>query len=460
MDGTPGMRRGSPRPWVPLVLILAAGALWRGLLFIGLTGYDDFAYAHTALDILNGRFSFIHADPRYAWRFLLTFPTALSFLLFGVNAASAVLFPYACSVLAILVTYLLGRSFLSEAAARTGALLMAVMPMSVVYSTMLFPEEVFALCAALGFWVFHRTETDRLPATAGYLLGGLCVVLAYLARETGLFLLLLFLLTRKKPLTLRHALLVLPIALSLGAELLISRHATGSFLRHYRELSGVIAHEYLVENQPYGFAVYLKGIFGMNKYGLAHFGFFYHAFLAGVVWLALRRRLMPLKPLLVWIGIFFLYYEFGSASFTTYVPVQKLYRYLSVLSIPVTLVLAHLITELSSTAKMKMLPKGLLLFLVATSLAGAFMASRRHKQQFKEEGGPGRYLEIARALNKHRPSSIEVPDLRWKYRLSTFWALAQGRRGMPVIDIPSSVPADCRVTENGFECGSERPKIP
>jgi 4-amino-4-deoxy-L-arabinose transferase-like glycosyltransferase len=125
-----------------ILAIFLAGALWKVFLFVGLRGYDDFAYTNIALDMLDGRFHFLTADNRYAWRFLLTAPTALAFWLCGVREGSAVFLPFLCSLGNIIVVWLIGRELFNENVGLLAAALAAVFPNSVVYGTMLYPEEI------------------------------------------------------------------------------------------------------------------------------------------------------------------------------------------------------------------------------------------------------------------------------------------------------------------------------
>jgi 4-amino-4-deoxy-L-arabinose transferase-like glycosyltransferase len=217
-------------PIILLSLILLS-ILIRVINFIGLCGYDDFGYAHIALEMVGGRFHIAEADPRYAWRFLVTFPTSIAFTIFGVKEFSAISFPLFCSIANILITWGLGRILFGNPVGLLAAALACIFPNSVAYSTMLFPEEVLSFFVGLSFLFFLLTETNRLRPSIGYLLCGFFITFSYMTRETGLFLIpiMLFWSWQRRGISLAHIGLIIPMLLYAMFELSLSYYITGDF---------------------------------------------------------------------------------------------------------------------------------------------------------------------------------------------------------------------------------------
>jgi len=378
-----------------ILAIFLAGALWRVFLFVGLRGYDDFAYTSIALDMLDGRFHFLTADHRYAWRFLLTAPTALAFLLCGVREWSAVLLPFLCSLGNIIVVWLIGRKLFNENVGLLAAALIAVFPNSVVYGTMLYPEEILSFFAGLAFLFFLSAESERIKPAHSYLLAGVFIAFAYAARETGAFLIPLFFLMSKRRMSLPISLIFLPMLVYLSAEMIVSLWATGDPLHHYSQMQQSFQIQFAEHQQTYAADTYIMSLFGGNLYGLAHFGLYYPFFILSVFYLTWKKKITPVAPLLIWMAFYFLYYQFGSASLNHYGPLPKVLRYISILTIPLVLILSYSLLEIYADGRWrKTVVVVILAVIMSTSLIGASKASAKHRQYFQEEGGVEKYYRI------------------------------------------------------------------
>ncbi len=417
-----------------ILAIFLAGALWRVFLFVGLCNYDDFAYTNIALDMLDGRFHFLTADNRYAWRFLLTAPTALAFLFCGAREWSAIFFPFFCSLGNIIVVWLIGRELFNENVGLLAAALAAVFPNSVVYGTMLFPEEILSFFAGMAFLFFLWTESERIKPVHGYLLAGVFIAFAFAARETGAFLMPLFFLMSKRKKSLPISLLFLPMIVYFSVEMIVSLWATGDPLHHYSQLQQTFQILFAEHQQTYAADTYIVSLFGGNLYGLAHFGLYYPFFVLSVFYLTLKKKIAPAKPLLLWMAVYFLYYQFGSTSITHYVPLAKVLRFISILTMPLLLILSYSFLEIYAAGRWrKAVFVVILAVIMATSLIGAVKASAKHRQYFQEEGGVEKYYRIVNDIETKRPRRVITAARIEKYRLSYFWAASHGRETRPEI---------------------------
>lgn len=93
------------------------------------------------------------------------------------------LFPLLCSLGAVYLVYGLAHQSAGRVAAGLAGGLMALLPMEVVYGTVLLPDTPLSLLALLAYWQLVRGPTGHRSA----FLAGLCLGLAYTCKETALF---------------------------------------------------------------------------------------------------------------------------------------------------------------------------------------------------------------------------------------------------------------------------------
>jgi len=272
-------------------------------------------------------------------------------------------------------------------------------------------------------------------------LTGLAVVLSYLSRETGLFLLPLFWVFLRRKFSREHVRLALPAVIYLLVESFVAYHTTGDFFHHYHAAQADCAQQALIGLNQHGFFTYLGAVFGGNLYGLSHFGFFYFVFAAALVFFARTGRLREIGFPLVWFLVFASYYQFGVVGFSPFLPVPKMFRYLCILTFPVLLMSSAFLTSPDVRQKSRGTAPGILLFLFLTSLTGTFLASRKHRAYFSLEGGPAKYGSFAEAIERRSPEIVGVPNLSWKYRMKYFLARRGEETGrIPVVVV--RIPAD------------------
>jgi len=176
-----------------LLSILLFGLSLRLLFFSGMTGYDEFHYAHIARNLALGNFSLPEVSGYYGFRYLVTIPAAFFTSVFGLNAAALSLWPLACSLGSISVVFLLGRLLSGDRAGLIAALLYACLPCSVISGTMLYPDETVTFFTGLSALFFLRGEKQKSGGgILFFLLSGLFCGLGYLARINALLIILFF----------------------------------------------------------------------------------------------------------------------------------------------------------------------------------------------------------------------------------------------------------------------------
>ena len=190
---------GAVDPGILLVLLL--GLAVRLLFFQGFLGmgaaHDDL-FSSKAYDVVqswkSGAF-WAPGDPKdpLALRMGIILPTALSYLVFGVNEASMALYPLACSLISLFLTIYLGTTLFDRHTGLLAGLLLAVFPLDVLYATVLWPDTpmcTFQLLALLLLLKGEREGNTGITSPGMLFLAGFSVGLAYIAKVSGLLIIL------------------------------------------------------------------------------------------------------------------------------------------------------------------------------------------------------------------------------------------------------------------------------
>ncbi|MSO44303.1 MAG: glycosyltransferase family 39 protein [Thermoleophilia bacterium] len=167
--------------------LMLLGGLMRAWALGGLSfayGADDARYVAVAQNLAGG----VLPDGDAEWfgaRVVLLWPVALIFRLIGANDVHAIAWPFACSLISILATFLIGRELASRRVALVAAGIVAVAPLEAIWATHLRPDAIMPAFIALSIWAALRARRSehagRWIVAAGGLLGA-----AWATRETAL----------------------------------------------------------------------------------------------------------------------------------------------------------------------------------------------------------------------------------------------------------------------------------
>lgn len=171
-----------------LAAIIAGGAAVRIWALGGLSfalGSDDARYVAVAQNLAGGQLPDGDAE-WFGARAVFLWPVALVFRLAGADDYRAIAWPLACSLLAILAAFLIGRELMGRRAGLVAAGLVAVAPIDVMWATRLRPDAVMPAFIALAVWAALRAKRPgghpgRWLVAAGALTGA-----AWSVRETAL----------------------------------------------------------------------------------------------------------------------------------------------------------------------------------------------------------------------------------------------------------------------------------
>ena len=411
-----------------LFLIIIFAVILRILFFIGVAEPDSYVYSQHAFDISSGQPKLSRIDFVYGIRFLLTVPLALSFALLGVRDISAVLWPFFCSLGSIILIFYLGRLLFDERTGLLAAFLLSFFPQEILLATEILPDPILNVFVGLSLFLFLRSEKDKKGKFGNfyYFLSGFLLGMASLARMTAVVLILFFfayfVYTRK--MKRGYAYLILGIVLVFGLTGLSYYVTTGDFLHNFHIINKTyqgIAERGYERTAPF---FYCKGLAGLGLKGLASLGFFYHFMVLGLIFCGRIRKFKEIVIPLLWFLPIFLFMDLGSSSIVKYRPLIKDFRFLSLVTFPVILILAFSLREISALSYKKALTRKLIVmvicFLLATSLYGAY----RVRKNILADAQP--YKMAARFLKSQPERDIYCVHFRWMLFLNYYFKYDKG----------------------------------
>lgn len=396
-----------------LLGIVTAGAALRLFFAASFTCYDEFHYAHIIRNLSLGNFTLADASGFYGFRYLLTVPAAGFAALFGFGERALAVWPLLCSLGTIGAAFFIGRRLFGESSGLVAAFLYAVFPLSVVYGTILYPEEILAFFAAISVLFFLKAEdTSGRRAALLYAVCGIFCGFAYFSRISALILLVFYaaygLFGGWRP---ARLLVLAGLAAILLPEAGLNLAKTGNALFSWDAQQLKLAAD--AASFSSDLLIYPMGMLGANAYGLGLFGFFFHLFSGcALVFLFKLRHDKAWVPLL-WFACIFLYLEFGPARLPVdgYEPAHKQLRFISLAALPAALFSARYLAGLRVGYGAPLAG-----FMLLTSLAGAAKMSKYYHLQ----AAP--YKLAYQYVREGPPGDVFVPDEDWRARLDFYYS--------------------------------------
>lgn len=384
--------------WVAAAVLVAL--LLRLSFMSTLTGYDEFAYARIAGDIVDGTFALERVSGYYGFRYLVTFPAALFHKLLGGGSQSVVAWPLLCSLGNTMLAYFLGRELFGRGAGILAAFFQAFLPMSVIYGTMLYPEEILVFWTGLSALLFlwGTAKTGRWGGAGMFALAGLCAGLGWHTRlNSAVMLLVFFAWALRRGVRPAYLAFAAGFFCTLVPDWIAGAALAGDPFFSLRSQLAKLAADTAV--YPEGHAIYLRGLLGLDLYGLALFGIYFYFFAAAAGVAVYRRELGRMWVPLAWFSLLLLYFEFGPARLSPYHPVHKQLRFLSMGFFPVLVVAAQFIAGLRPALR-----AAAVTLLLGTSAAAAWKMNAYRAA----EAAPHR--EVAAYLAGRSPSAVYAVD--------------------------------------------------
>jgi Dolichyl-phosphate-mannose-protein mannosyltransferase len=298
---------------IPLVAILVLGLELRLTFYQGVIYTDDLVYSHLARRMAEGTSPFAEPLPDLygAVRIGLYAPVALAYTIFGTSDATTLAWPFACSILAILGAYAIGRLVHNETSGLLAAFLLAILPTNVAAGTALLGDGPIAtLSIATVFFLLVSSRTQGWQSAVAMVGSLVCFVVGIL-NKPAILLLLPFLVFYVVVWVKRSFLTIA------GSVLAVAVGIAG-----YALYFGLGARE-----DPPGFTMTMKRIamtatdlWQQLVVGRPEFAWIAPLWIvAAVALLAWRRG--EAKVVLLWLGLTFLYGELGTRTLTMYTPI-------------------------------------------------------------------------------------------------------------------------------------------
>ena len=319
-----------------MILLLAFGSLLRVMTWRGICISDPGTYTTLAHQLSEGQLQLGHAA---SVRLGVYAPVAWVIRWLGVTDLSVGIIPFLASLGTILLTYLLGRRFGNEATGRWSGLIVAVLPVEIAHGTCLFPEAMLTFWTLLAITLLTSAVHPRPTVNTGLALGaGLAGGMAYMTKVSGLIVvpLLLGWLLATPGYRRRIAPFIASCAMVIATEMLIFFDWTGNYLFSWQAVS--MQQASMLQASAAERAYQSLWIYPRDLLLDPQFAFLLLAWLLGFpLWFRRHARLFPMA----WLIVFFLFLQFGSSSWRSYIPVPHLARYLSLIVAPLAICTAQ-----------------------------------------------------------------------------------------------------------------------
>lgn len=179
------MASTAPNILLTLMIALAVRLAWAAMIDVNPVS-DSYAYNSFATNLVeHGVFGLDPDKPSAFWAVGTPAIYAGAYLLFGINGFAVVFVNLISSVLAIWFTYAVGRLYFNETTGRMAALLLALWPVTIQFTTVIASEIHFmaAMMAALYFW--EKARFGPRSFWAYIALSGLCFAAATFIRPVA-----------------------------------------------------------------------------------------------------------------------------------------------------------------------------------------------------------------------------------------------------------------------------------
>jgi 4-amino-4-deoxy-L-arabinose transferase-like glycosyltransferase len=207
-----------------LTLIIIVGILLRLYFQIGHIFSDDAYYSYLSYTTLDGEFAKNYLGyPIFPLRIMFLSITALSFKFFGVNEFATIVIPFLLSIANLILTYKLAKLLTGDVnVSLLSTLLMAFFPTDIVFATICFVDLPNIFFINLGIYFLYKSYKINKNSLA--IVGGILFFLSMQIKENIyysailLFILLVYLIVKKKNLNTQIVIALLFILLNVVIE--------------------------------------------------------------------------------------------------------------------------------------------------------------------------------------------------------------------------------------------------
>jgi hypothetical protein len=172
---------------VLLALILAGAAVARVQAFGGIVREDSFHYVEMSHHVILTGELFPELGSFATTRLTLVLPLILANKLFGYGETPSIAWPFLCSMLTVVLAFLIARKLAGPWAGVIAATVLAAAPVEVELATMLLPDAIVGFFIALAVWLaLEGSDLSGRTGVAVLAASGVAIGAAYFARITSL----------------------------------------------------------------------------------------------------------------------------------------------------------------------------------------------------------------------------------------------------------------------------------
>lgn len=351
------LKRTDPLLWLAPILLLALFLRWY--FFVGLNWADDPWYVNEANEVLKGHF---HPENNLNRRIATYLPIAFSFYLFGIDEFSAVLFSLLCSLAEIVLIFLIAKRFLNEQIGLLAALILAIYPLHVNYATMAMGDVPVSLFGALSVFLFllarekawgeYGDSRDRRRMWFLFFCAGFIAYVSYLIKELGLlaplfmFVCFTYDIIKKRALNFHYACVLVGFLAAFFFEAGVY-YLMGTIdpfvsinqgIEFFSDKENLRFLSFNMTYYPhYMFDPDLIFNLGPHKHQdffyYNYFSFFFYLVGISIIFLLLKGEKNTYK-FIFWLLVILLWMQFGTMSWSGYIPLHRLVRHLTIITIP------------------------------------------------------------------------------------------------------------------------------
>lgn len=339
------------RYWLPIFALLGIvllGLILRFSYRCGLCNPDSYAYIIGAIRLNDDgiREYLLTVSNIYENRISIVLPLAVTIKLFALSELTIMFLPLFYALGTIIVVYFIGQQVFDVATGLLAALLVATIPLDVFYSSAVLPDSTIPFYVGLTLLCFILGQKKKYRFLC--VLSGFFLFCAFQARATSGVLILPLLLVAWWSSKRDIWSILLPgsaffalVFIYWGTLFLVS---DDFFLQLKLLTQDATVKNYVGTGKFLG---HFKSMFSINgEFGLLYLIVF--SILPVALYKAWQDEAYRL-PVITFM-VLYLFFEFGSTTLTSYQPIWKLSRFLTILSVPVALMVASIAVFIFSTS--------------------------------------------------------------------------------------------------------------
>src|SRR3989338_952679 len=365
MEKLPGTRNYPTSALVLLIVLF--GLSLRLMFFSGMSTSDDLAYSRYSYNLMEGVKE--ESSPILLARTGITYPTALSYSIFGINDFSSVLFVLLTSIGNIILAYHFGKLLYTKEAGLMTAFLMAIFPLEIVFSTRLLTDLPASFFMAWGVYIFLRAEITNRPGYQ-YFISGLLTGIGFFIRESAMLIALFFLgyMVHQRRIKKEYFLLPIGFLLVFFLDMLLLATLTGDFFFRFTTVQDAVLKEYAYFDY-FGRLDFPETFFHYPYVILTNglLTYFFLPIFGSIIYLVLNKKKQSYL-MIIWLASLLFYLSFGSISLSTYIPFRTDPRYFALVTMPGVLLLSFFLTEEKKAIKKFIMPLSLALLLTTSAI--------------------------------------------------------------------------------------------